>query len=283
VRLATIGLTVWLMQRYPFFRRSPGDPLRFFAYVLNGLIAAAAAAGIALLFHLGNPDPLADLPLILLSFMLCTTLALCCDDWVAETMPPIWWRLGEAAGCAATMAFGLALVVMYLAEALPFSTDQLIGTKLAVFFAFPSAMAFVIGACVPHIYRSARRAATARRNEATQLMTPAVPNERRCATEGSSITRDDDDLGEAATQHQLRGEVARRQIERVTVAKLADRIRTKRPKLAPALTASLDLRDHHHEATTVEQLIVKRDGDRGNGDPVEQQKKKQMQGFATAN
>ena len=54
VRLGTICLTVWLMQRYAFFRRRPGDPLRFFAYVLNGLTAAAVAAGISLLFHLGN-------------------------------------------------------------------------------------------------------------------------------------------------------------------------------------------------------------------------------------
>ena len=35
IRLGTIALTVWLMQRYPFFRRAAGDPPRFFAYVLN--------------------------------------------------------------------------------------------------------------------------------------------------------------------------------------------------------------------------------------------------------
>lgn len=92
VRLGTICLTVWLMQRCAFFRREPGDPLRFFAYVVNGLTAAAVAVGISLLFHLSNDAPLiavaGDLPLFLLSFMLCTTLALCCDDWVARQCRP---------------------------------------------------------------------------------------------------------------------------------------------------------------------------------------------------
>src|SRR5436305_14905454 len=48
VRVVTIGVTVWLMQRHLFFRRAPGDPRRFFAYVINGVIAAAAAASICL-------------------------------------------------------------------------------------------------------------------------------------------------------------------------------------------------------------------------------------------
>ena len=46
VRLVTIGVTVWLMQGYRFFRRAPGEPPRFFAYVVNGAIATAAAATI---------------------------------------------------------------------------------------------------------------------------------------------------------------------------------------------------------------------------------------------
>jgi hypothetical protein len=77
IRLGTIALTVWPMQRYPFFRSVLGDPPRFFAYVLNGLIAAAVAAGIGLMFHPGNPDPLTagDVAPILLSFMMCTALA----------------------------------------------------------------------------------------------------------------------------------------------------------------------------------------------------------------
>jgi len=58
------------------------------------------------MFHPGNPDPLTagDVAPILLSFMMCTALAMCCDDWVTETMPSIWWRLAEAAACAVAVA-----------------------------------------------------------------------------------------------------------------------------------------------------------------------------------
>ncbi len=171
VRLGTIGLTVWLMQRYPFFRRAPGEPPRFFAYVLNGLIAAAVAAGISLSFHVGSPDLLnaasGDLPLILFSFILCAVLALCCDDWVAETMPPTWLRLAEAAGCAAAMALGIALVVAYLPDDLGLTADQWTAPRLVMLFAFPSTMAFVIGACLTsHLsLRPPRRDCPARRSQ----------------------------------------------------------------------------------------------------------------------
>jgi hypothetical protein len=165
------------MQRYASFHRVPGDPPRFFAYVLNGLIAAAVTAGIGLLFHPGNPDPLAagDVAPILLSCVMCTALALCCDDWVADTMPPRWLRLAEGAGCAVAVVLGMALIVVYLPEALKITSDKLVGLTLVMLFAFPSALALMIGGCVPHIYRSARRAATARRDEASRLLTPVLP------------------------------------------------------------------------------------------------------------
>ena len=275
VRLGTIGLTVWLMQRYAFFRRGPGDPLRFFAYVLNGLTAAAVAAGISLLFHLGDVAPVTaaggDLPLIVLSFMLCTALALCCDDWVAETMPPIWLRLAEAAGCAAAAALGMGLVVTYLADYLPFPIDQLVGSKLVMLFAFPSAMAFVIGACVPHIYRSARRAASARRDEAS-LVAPTPPDSQPSATEGSSIGRDEDGRGATDTQHQQSGEAARQQGERVIVRNRTDRIPTKRRKRAGELMAGPDPRGDHQRVATIEQLVGKHEASGANGDPTEQAK-----------
>jgi hypothetical protein len=107
-------------------------------------------------------------------------------------MPPIWLRLAEAAGCSAAVALGMGLVVTYLADYLPFPTDQMVRSKLVMLFAFPSAMAFVIGACVPHIYRSARRAAIARRDEASRVVAPTPPVSQPSATEGSSIGRDDD-------------------------------------------------------------------------------------------
>ncbi len=188
VRLGTIGVTVWLLQRHAFFRRAPGDPPRLLAYVLSGLIAAAAAAGICLLFHLGDADPLAaaggELPLVLLSFMLCAALALCCDDWVAETEPPLWLRPAEAAGCAAAVALGMGLIVLYFSDDLPLPASRLIGWNLAMLFAFPTAMGFVVGGCVPHIYRSARRAATARRAEAGGRTAPSTRAPPRSSAEG---------------------------------------------------------------------------------------------------
>jgi hypothetical protein len=191
VRPVTIGVTVWLMQRHAFFRRAPGDPLRFFAYVINGLIAAAVAAGICLLFHLGDADPLPslgdDLPLILLSFMLCTAVALCCDDWADDRPPPGWLRFIEAAGCALVMILGMAMVDIYLADKLPFPTSALPGWKIALLFGFPTTLALVIGGFVPHIYRSARRAATARRNEASQPLAPATRDPVPAGTAAAEI------------------------------------------------------------------------------------------------
>jgi hypothetical protein len=183
VRLLTVGVTVWLLQRYAFFRREPGEPLRFFAYVVNGIIAAVVAAGICLAFHLGDPDPWTashgDLPLILLSFLLCTAVAACCDDWVEDKAPPVWWRFAEAAGCALVMAAGMGIIMTYLGETLPppLRVAALPAWKIALLVTMPSALALVIGACVPHIYRSAWRAATARRQQASapDAVAAAVP------------------------------------------------------------------------------------------------------------
>jgi MFS family permease len=170
VRLLTVGVTVWLLQRYAFFRREPGEPLRFFAYVVNGVLAAVVSAGICLAFHLDDPDPLAashgDIPLILLTFLLCTAVAACCNDWVKDQAPPLWWRFAEAAGCGLVMAAGMGIVVTYLSGTLPFPVAKLEAWQIALLVAMPSALAMVIGACVPHIYRSAWRAATVRRQQA---------------------------------------------------------------------------------------------------------------------
>ena len=252
LRLGTIGLPVWLMLRDPNFRRAPGEPLRLFAYVLNGLIAAAVAAGISLSFHVGSPDLLnaasGDLPLILFSFILCAVLALCCDDWVGDTMPPTWLRLAEAAGCAAAMALGIALVVAYLPDDLGLTTDQWTAPRLVMLFAFPSTMAFVIGACVPHIYRSAHRAATARRDEANQLPASASATLGPSATDASSIMRNEDEreAGDALRQHQG---------GRGAVDNVADRIRIKPRKRAAKPIAGSEPRDDDLRVVAVGQLV----------------------------
>jgi hypothetical protein len=177
VRLATIGVTVWLIQRYPFFRRAPGDPPRVFAYVVNGIIATAVAAAICISSHLGDADPLAsaggDLPVILLTFPLCTALALCCNDWVEDSPPPAWLRVAEAAGCGLVIAAGMAAVLIYLSDRLPFPTAGMPAWEIAMVIGFPATTAVVFGGWVPHIYRAARSAASIRREEASQSFAPA--------------------------------------------------------------------------------------------------------------
>jgi hypothetical protein len=64
------------------------------------------------------------------------------------------------------MAAGMGIVVTYMQDLLPFPVAALPARNLALLIAMPSVLALVLGACVPHIYRSARRAASARRDEA---------------------------------------------------------------------------------------------------------------------
>jgi hypothetical protein len=120
--------------------------------------------------------------MILLSFPLCTALALCCDDWRQNTPPPAWLRLVEGAGCGLVMAVGMTMVLIYLSDRLPFPAVGLSGWQVAMVIGFPATTAIVFGAYVPHIYRAARRAASLRREEASQsvapvgsLTLPAVP------------------------------------------------------------------------------------------------------------
>jgi hypothetical protein len=176
-RLISIGVTVWLMQNYYQFRRQPGRPLHYFGYLICGAIAGAASALICLLFHLGDADPLvglgAEMPVILLSGILCSAVALCCDDWAEDTMPPIRLRYVEGVGCASVMAVGTALV--YAADLVPFELSS--PWMVAAWILLPSIMALMIGGWVPHIYRSARRAAKSER-EMSEL-----PQNRRHAQE----------------------------------------------------------------------------------------------------
>ena len=274
MRLGTIALTVWLMQRYAFFHRGPGDPPRFFAYVLNGLIAAAVAAGIGLLFHPGNPDPLdaGDVAPILLSSLMCTALSLCCDDWVADTMPPWWLRLAEAAGCAVAVALGMALIVVYLPEALKIPSDKLVGLTVVMLFAFPSALALMIGGCVPHMYRSARRAATARRDEASRLLTPALPPPQPSPTEHLLVGTTEGGGKSVGEHDQHVAEVSER--EQPVDARLADRIGTKRRKNAGNLRAGADLCEGQPQKATPELPDGKHEDSAANRSSTKPEKKR---------
>jgi hypothetical protein len=181
VRTGTVALIVWLVQRFTFFRRAPGDPPKYFAYVLSGIIASVAAAVLCVPFALGSGDLETGMrnstTLILLSGMLCTALALCCNDWPEDATAPRWLRGAEAAGCALVMMLGT--VFTHFQGLLPSSFGDIQGWKLAAWIALPSSMALMFGWFVPHIYRCARRAATARRNDALHPTITARPEARQ--------------------------------------------------------------------------------------------------------
>jgi hypothetical protein len=83
-------------------------------------------------------------------------------------------------GCASLMALGAALI--YFGNLLPLSTQDWPRWQLATWIVLPSVLALIIGASVPHIYRSAWRAATARRNAAMPRTPVASPiSIDRCA------------------------------------------------------------------------------------------------------
>jgi hypothetical protein len=174
IRVGTAGMTVWLMQRYAFFRRAPGGPPRYFAYFVCGLIASAISLLILLPFHVSDDHFLGgietDLAPVVLSGVLCVALAFCCDAWQSEAEPPVTRRLMEAAGCGMVMALAAAFV--YFAGLLPY---QLTGMMLGAWFVLPAIMAIVLGGFVPHIYRSARRAASARHVDVADLAIAQAP------------------------------------------------------------------------------------------------------------
>lgn len=182
VRLVTIGVTVWLMQRFVFFRRRPSNPPKYFAYTLCGIIAIGVGALVSLPFAIAAKHPAQSLenslPLIVLSGLLCAVLAYCFDDWPEERKPPYWLRIAEALGCAATMALGTTFI--YFADLLPPAMQNMQGWLIVGWISLPSVMAFIFGACVPHIYRSAHRAAIASRQEA--LLGAALEPETSQAT-----------------------------------------------------------------------------------------------------
>jgi hypothetical protein len=156
VQLVTIGMAVWLMQRHAYFGRALGDPPRFAAYIANSIIAATFGAGICLVFHLGDADPLAAtgrfLRVLLLSFPLCAAVAFFRDQWAGDTTRSVWVRRVETTGCTLVMALGIALLCF--GEQLPFATDSLQGWWLAVLIAASSALAVMIGSCVPRTHRA---------------------------------------------------------------------------------------------------------------------------------
>ena len=81
-------------------------------------------------------------------------------------------RIAEAAGCGAVMA--VSVVLLYFGDLMTFRAGSLPPGALVMLVVLPSGLASVIGGYVPHIYRSARRAAMARRDEAERLSRPML-------------------------------------------------------------------------------------------------------------
>ena len=161
VQLVTIGMAVWMMQRYTYFNRVAGEAPRFSAYIANTIIAAGAAAGVSLIFHSGDDDPLAgtgyDLRGILLSFPLCAAAAFFRDHWGGDTTRPAGLRRVETAGCVSVMVLGIAL--LFFVELFPLAA-VFQGWKLGLLIALSSGMALMIGSCVPGVRHSVHQAAT---------------------------------------------------------------------------------------------------------------------------
>jgi hypothetical protein len=129
-RIVTIGILVWTIQRFSFFRREPGHGRRYFSYAISGLIAALAAAIICLPFASLEGKTISaelseSLPPIVLSAVLCVALAFFCDDWPEDSDAPVRLRLVEGGGCAAVIA--LTACFLYLADLLPASFGRLGG------------------------------------------------------------------------------------------------------------------------------------------------------------
>jgi hypothetical protein len=180
-RVMAIGLTVWLLQKFSFFRRKNGDQPRYFAYLVNGILAGALAAGVFVLFSWIVPDVLLTEKMMrgaerigILSGILCAAVAFCCDFWSKDSFPPAWYRTAEAIGCGFAMVAGTALLWFWGMAPKAVNVD----ITLTTWIVFPSALAMMIGACVPHIYRVslARSAAAARRTSAMQnAVSPQEP------------------------------------------------------------------------------------------------------------
>jgi hypothetical protein len=169
IRIVTVGMTIWLLQRYGFFRRGPNGSPRYFAYFLCGVIASVVSLLISLPFHVQDADLLAglqsDAAPVVLSGMLCAVLAFCCDDGLHVIQSAARRRLFEALACGSVVLAGEALIYFDDLFAFPIT-----GWMVASWFALPCLMAMAIGYFVPHIYRAAREAVAARREEPPALV-----------------------------------------------------------------------------------------------------------------
>ena len=179
VRLVTIGVTVWLMQGHRFFRRAPGEPPRFFAYVVNGAIATAAAASICVYtsgrcrsagcYGRRSPDHPAELSAL---HRLGTLLRRLGGEYASARLAAP--RRGGGMRLGDGRKYGHGPDLFGRQAPLP-DRRGLPGWEITMVIGFPTSIAIVFGGCVPHIYRAARRAASIRREEASRSFAADAP------------------------------------------------------------------------------------------------------------
>jgi hypothetical protein len=134
-------------------------------------------------------------------------------------------------------------------------------------------MAFVIGGCVAHIYRSARRAATARRAEVSPVVVSALPYSGLSESEISLSEEKEEGRCTADMQQRLRGEAPRRRRGQVIAGHFTDRVRTGRRKRTVDGTIVSDPQKDDQRIVAIEQSVEKRERSGATGRLVDLAKK----------
>lgn len=170
----TIGITVWLIQRYPGLQRRAGGRLRWDIYVLCCLLGAAVLAvfwlGLFLRRYGALPQTDGEWNMLFavaaLVGSLCGAVACLCDI-DDETWPKaLPRRLTEGLCCLAFMAL---IATLLLAElTMPVSAKVAQSPILgAVMVLLPASVAFIVGSFVPYICRAERVLARQRSGQDT--------------------------------------------------------------------------------------------------------------------
>jgi hypothetical protein len=161
----TIGVTVWVIQRYPRLQRQTWQRPRWDIYLVCSVVGAVIvqAAWLVLFTLTWKQLPQSDsewnlmIGISLIVGSLCGAVAFFCDLDDARWPPTRMRRLAEALGCMAVMA----LVAILLPLVFPIMSGPKPSATLA---GFPASVAAIVGYFVPHMVR-AERSLARQRNE----------------------------------------------------------------------------------------------------------------------
>ena len=214
------------MQRYSFFHREPGDPPRFFAYVLNGLIAAAAAAAISGIVPSGQPRrypsrrPAADPAELYAMYRAGAVLRRLGRR--EDTAGLVAHCRGDRLCGSHGLGHGLRRhVFKWGASLLRRSVDRL---ETGYVVCVPKRNGLCDRRCAPHLPLCPGRAATARRAEVSPVAVSALPDPGLSASEILLSEEKEEGRCTADMQQRLRGGPPHRRRGRVIVGHFADRV-----------------------------------------------------------